>query len=199
MKLRAGGAKRVITPPVGTDLSGFIARLEPSRAVAEPIHVRALVIGNEECTAAIVQADLLGFGSWQVSEVREYARRRLGIPAHSVLLSATHTHSGPGLVPVRGCRMAPYQYQWQVVAQIQEALEEARTRLSPASLEFGCVPYSLGVNRRQETDDGVVLGIATGKAHPQALEVACLRAEKQRLILFSHACHPYIMGGDSLT
>jgi hypothetical protein len=79
MKLQAGAAKREITPPTGMGLSGFIARLKPSRAVAEPIHVRALVVGNEEHKIAIVQADFLGFASWQVAEVREYARRTLGI------------------------------------------------------------------------------------------------------------------------
>ena len=198
MKLKAGAAKREITPPIGTDLAGFIARLGPSRAVAEPIHVRALVVSNEERTLAIVQADLLGFAPWQVAEVRDYAGQRLGIRADSVLLSATHTHSSPGLVLVRGCRMAPYEYQWHVVAQIQDALEEARARLSPASLEISSVPYSLGVNRRQETANGVVLGLAPEKPHPQTLEVARLRADNQRIILFSHACHPYIMGGDSL-
>jgi hypothetical protein len=94
--------------------------------------------------------------------------------------------------------MAPYKYQWDVVAQIQGALEEASARLAPASLELGVMPYSLGVNRRQETPTGVVLGVAPEKPHPQTLEVACLRAESQLIILFSHACHPYIMGGESL-
>jgi hypothetical protein len=198
MKLKAGAAKREITPPAGMELSGFIARLEPSREVAEPLHVRALLVSSEERTLAIVQADLLGFAPWQVAEVREYARRSLGIPSHALLLSATHTHSGPGLVYVRGCRMAPYKYQWDVVEQIQGALEEACARLAPASLELGVVPYRLGVNRRQETGNGVVLGVASEKPHPQTLAVACLRADNQLIILFSHACHPYIMGGDSL-
>jgi hypothetical protein len=94
--------------------------------------------------------------------------------------------------------MGSYEYQWQVVAKIQDALEEAHTRLSSASLEIGSVPYSLGLNRRCETANGVVLGVAPEKPHPQTLKVACLRAENQRMILFSHACHPYVMGGDSL-
>ena len=198
MKLQAGAAKREITPPPGIGLSGFIARLEPSRAVAEPIHVRALVVGNEEHKIAIVQADLLGFASWQVAQVREYARRSLGISPDAVLLSATHTHSAPGLVWVRGCQLAPYPYQWDVVGQIQGALEEANARLAPASFEIGSASYSLGLNRRQETPTGVVLGEAPEKAHPETLEVARLHSEKQSIVLFSHACHPYIMGGDSL-
>jgi hypothetical protein len=76
-------------------------------------------------------------------------------------------------------------------------LEEAHGRLAPASLEIGSASCSLGVNRRQETATGVVLGEAPEKPHPKTLEVACLRSEKQSIILYSHACHPYIMGGDS--
>jgi hypothetical protein len=70
--------------------------------------------------------------------------------------------------------------------------------LAPATLELASVPFALGVNRREETPSGVVLGVAPEKPRPQTLEVACLRAENRLSILFSHACHPYIMGGDSL-
>ena len=96
MQLKAGAAKREITPPAGADLSGFIARLEPSRAVAEPLHVRALVVSNEERALAIVQADLLGFAPWQVAEVREYAgwqSTALRFTLEGMILARTKTQS----------------------------------------------------------------------------------------------------------
>ncbi|MGA2606203.1 MAG: hypothetical protein ABSH01_01945 [Terriglobia bacterium] len=197
-QLKAGAAKCDITPAVGAYLCGFIARLEPSNAVAEPLHVRTLVLSSGTKNVALVQADVVAFAPWQVAETREFAYTRLGIPRDAVMLSATHTHSGPGLIPVRGCRMAPYAYQREVIEKIQVALGQARESLRPATLEIGSVPYLLGINRRQETSNGVVLGFAPEKARPQNLKMARVRTKKQEILLLSYACHPYILGGDSL-
>jgi neutral ceramidase len=194
----AGAAKREITPAVGTALTGFVARLKPCVGAADPMHVRAIVVAEGDERAALIQADLVGLASWQVTEVREFAAQRFGIPWERCMISCTHTHSGPGVVLVRGCGMADYAYQRFVVAQVQEAINDAASVLSPASLSLGATPYRLGLNRRQEGPDGVVLGVAPGKPCPDSLRLACLTTESQEAWLFTHACHPYVLGGDSL-
>lgn len=195
---RVGAARRDISPKAGDPLSGFVARLNPAVGVSEPLCARAVVIREEESAVAIVAADLLGLASWHITEVREFAAERLGIPPQNVLLSATHTHSGPGVVYVRGCRMAPYDYQRSVVAAMQAAMEEAFERCALALLSTASVPFEMGLNRRQETPRGVVLGVALDKPHPTSLSVAEFRGGPQRIVLFSHACHPYVLGGENL-
>ena len=195
---RVGAARRDISPKAGDPLSGFVARLYPAVGVSEPLCARAVVIREEESAVAIVAADLLGLASWHITEVREFAAERLGIPPQNVLLSATHTHSGPGVVYVRGCRMAPYDYQRSVVAAMQAAMEEASERCAPALLLTASVPFEMGLNRRQETPRGVVLGVALDKPHPTSLSIAEFRGAPQRIVLFSHACHPYVLGGENL-
>lgn len=195
---KAGAARRDITPETGVSLSGFIARLKPSEGILDPLHIRALVVQSASARLGIVQADLLGFAPWQVREIREFGRTVLGIPAHCLLLSATHTHSGPGMVYVRGCEMATLEYQKFVLNQAKAALQEAAGNCAPATLSATSVPYRLGLNRRQETENGAVLGVAPGKPHPESLEVAVIRTAAQDVILYTHACHPYILGGESL-
>lgn len=195
---KAGVAKRAITPEVGAGLSGFIARLKPSDGILDEIHVRALVVQSATTVVGIVQADLLGFAPWQVREVRDFAHRKLGIAPDCLLLSATHTHSGPGVVYVRGCEMAPLEYQTYVLDQIKAALQEAATTAQTATLRLASVPYQLGLNRREETENGVVLGVSPDKPHPTSLEVAVLETATQKAILYTHACHPYTLGGESL-
>jgi len=197
-QLRIGAARRDITPEPGSELAGFIARLKPSVDVADSLHARVLIVRRDQSAVAVVQADLLGFSPWHVAEVRDFAWRRLSIPRDGVLLSATHTHSGPGVVHVRGCGVAPYVYQRAMVEQIQGALEEAQSKLLPAQMELGSFPYRLGINRRQETPTGVVLGFAPEKPHPEILTVARLETPQQNVLLFSHACHPYVLGAESL-
>ena len=44
--LRAGAARIEITPPVGIDLTGYLARQNPSVGVRDPLYVRALVLDD---------------------------------------------------------------------------------------------------------------------------------------------------------
>ena len=125
MTFSAGAARQEITPLIGTGLSGFIARLEPSNTIGSPLQVRAVVLSDGTRLAAIVQADLVGFGRWHVEAVRDFASSTLGIPKEYVLLSATHTHSGPGVARVRGCEVAPYAYQWELVEKIKPAMVQS--------------------------------------------------------------------------
>lgn len=195
--LLAGAARMDITPPVGTPLSGFIARLSNSTGVADRLHTRALILSSGGTSAAIVQMDLLGLGRWHVEEIRAACQRLFGIPPERVLVSATHTHSGPGVVPVRGCPMASLDYQWKVIEATVAALRQAWSRRRTARISAVRVPYRLGVNRRQETENGVVLGIALGKPAPHHLDVLRVTAGTSRYLVFSHAVHPYLLGAEN--
>lgn len=196
-ELHVGAARHEITPSAGTPLSGFIARLGASEGIADPLFVRALVAEADGRRVGIVQADLLGFPAWLVQLVREYAWQALGVPRRALLLSATHTHSGPGLLPLRGCPMAPPAYADRVFEAMRRALSEAAERLSPASITVSSVPFEMGINRRQPTATGVVLGVAPDKPRPRELDRARIRTAGQEILLFSHACHPYVLGAES--
>ncbi|MFB3814518.1 MAG: hypothetical protein ACE14L_10435 [Terriglobales bacterium] len=196
--LRAGAARTDITPPLGTHLCGFIARLSPATGIADPLHSRAVVISSGDASIAIVQLDLLGLASWQVTTIKSRCRELLGIPPERVLISATHTHSAPGLVSLRGGHVAPYQYQWLVVDRTIAALRKAYATRKNIRLAAARVPFRMGINRRQDTPDGVVLGVAPEKPAPRSLDVLVARTSKRDLFyLFSHAAHPYMLGGES--
>lgn len=196
-QLRAGAARQEITPPVGSPLSGFIARLGISTAVADPLFTRALVLGHGQTTLVLVQMDLLGLARWHVDEIRRACRRLGGVPPEHVLISTTHTHSGPGMLPLRGCLVASIEYQWSVVRKTIVAIKQAYAALQPARLYSNQVRFHLGVNRRQKTARGVVLGVDWRKPAPRFVDVVELRmADGSSCVLFSHAAHPYVLGGD---
>jgi len=196
-QLWAGAARREITPPVGSQLSGFIARLGPSTGVAGPLFTRALVLAHRDTTVVLVQMDLLGLARWHVDEIRRGCRAMFGIPPENVLISATHTHSGPGMLPLRGCMLASLDYQWSVVKKTVQTIEKACAERQPAQLWSNRVPFRLGINRRQKTPEGIVLGVDPKKPAPKFLDVAEVRMRGGRsCVMFSHAAHPYILGGD---
>ena len=197
--LRAGGARRDITPPPGTPLTGFIARLQSSSGVADRIHTRAVTVRHGKSAIVIIQLDLIGLAFWQVAEIRRGCQSLLGIPPEHVLISCTHTHSGPGVVPIRGCEMASLEYQWSVIHETLQAVRTAHDRESGATIRIAAIPYRLGINRRQPTPDGtVILGVAPDRPAPKKLDVAVIRNDGgQTLYLFSHAAHPYVLGAES--
>jgi neutral ceramidase len=196
-EIGAGAAREEITPPIGTPLTGFIARLGVSTAVADHLFTRALVVANSNTELLIVQFDLLALSAWHVDEIRRACQRLLGIPPHQVLISCTHTHSGPGLVGLRGCLVADLEYQWTVVNKAVVAIQRAYEQRAIATMRVSRVSFRLGMNRRQRTAHGVVLGTNPRGPAPKTLDVAHFEMKGgTSCILFSHAAHPYVIGGD---
>jgi neutral ceramidase len=99
MTLRAGTASLTITPPVGVELAGY--SFGPSLGVLGDLQAQVLVLEDGEKTVAIVTADLLAFGTAFAAGVRQRVQEQLGIPGEHVLLSASHTHSGPTTMSFR--------------------------------------------------------------------------------------------------
>lgn len=196
-QLWAGTARQEITPPVGSPLSGFIARLSVSTSVSDPLFTRALVLRHGQTIMVLVQMDLLGLARWHVDEIRRACRGLGAVPPENVLISTTHTHSGPGMLPVRGCLVASLDYHWSVVRKTIRAIKQAYAHLQPARLFSNRVRFHLGVNRREKTANGIVLGVDSKKPAPKFVDVTELRMDGGRAcVLFSHAAHPYVLGGD---
>lgn len=198
--LQAGAARIAITPPVGSALSGFVARTGRSAGIADDLHVRAVVLQSSSERLAILEFDLLGLASWQVEEIRHRAGRQPGIQPWNLMLSATHTHSGPGVVAVRGCGAAELSYVWRVIEGGVKALEVAAEDLKPAEAFISRMPYRLGVNRRVVDSQGrATLGFAPEQPAPRHLEVLTLRRSvAPPIYIFTHAAHPYLLGAENL-
>lgn len=199
-EFQAGAARLRITPPVGGGLSGFVARTQASTGVADDLHVRAVVLQSSLQRLGILQFDLLGLADWQVEQIRHRAWKLCGILPWNLMLSATHTHSGPGVVAVRGCEAVELAYVWKVIDSAIEALAAAAEDLKPAEVWIARASYRFGVNRRVLDENGhASLGFAPDLPAPSQLDVLAIeRSSAPPIWLFSHAAHPYILGGESL-
>jgi neutral ceramidase len=96
--LLAGFGRRDITPPPGVGMSGFSFDSRQSVGFRQRLYARAIVLedGSGERIALVV----VDLGMVSILLQRRVADRTLGsgtgIGADRLLLSATHTHSGPG-------------------------------------------------------------------------------------------------------
>jgi hypothetical protein len=93
-ELRAGAAAVVINPPEGTPLAGYYSP-RGAKAVHDNLYSKALVLGQGGTKVALVVCDLISLPRRTVLEARRLIEKETGIPGSHVMLSATHTHTGP--------------------------------------------------------------------------------------------------------
>ncbi len=142
--LRVGAARVDITPAADP------AHPPSGKYAHEKLYVRAIVLDNGSARAALIAADqgMLYDSIWQPASKQIAAE--LNCPVENIVLSATHTHSGwgPGGFPgMRGLRPDPNPPAPPIVAQIVDAVKQAKANLQPARVGFGSGKSYLNVNR----------------------------------------------------
>jgi neutral ceramidase len=146
--LRVGAVRVDITPPADP------ANPPSGKYAHEKLYVRAIVLDNGSTRAALIGADQAGLpeGVWLGASKQIAAE--LNCPVENIIMSATHTHSGwgPGPVPAPGRgqatpNAAANQPPPPIIAQIVDAVRQAKAKLQPARAGFGTGFSYLNVNR----------------------------------------------------
>ena len=94
--MKAGFARRDITPDRSMAMAGFDRRKYTAKGVLDPLDVCALAFedGNGKPFLMCV-FDSLGVDSHLCAQARDAVAARLAIPAERIWVSATHTHAAP--------------------------------------------------------------------------------------------------------
>ena len=93
-EFRVGAARVDITPADGTPLGGFY-KFRGSAGVLDPLFAKTIVMEKDGVHAVIVVLDLSGTVRPVVAAARAEIQKQCGIEGDHVLISGTHTHSGP--------------------------------------------------------------------------------------------------------
>lgn len=191
--LRIGSALADITPDWSLSLAGFAARTEPSRGVSHPIKVRVSVLESVDdhgaaSRAVVAVADVLWWGPQQVKPLRQELAAITGAPESHILLSATHTHSGPqtSYRAATGVGIADPAFVTLLEQRTLEAASEAVARLEPVTVSRFTGTHDLGFNRRNDINPD-------GAEDPALTVLRFDRADGSPATLWVHyACHPVI-------
>lgn len=186
--MRAGASKTDITPPVGVRMGGFAARYKCAEGIHDALYARSLYIEGKGEALLLIANDLLNIPNSPADEVRRELSKRLGLKGSAVVVSATHTHSGPSLPPdisadVPGLELADYLefLRERLVSVALDSVERARF----AKLGLGVGRAIVGFNRR----------VVNGPVD-QDVNVLLLTDESDRPIasLVNYACHGVVLG-----
>ena len=100
---KAGVAKVKITPPLGVELWGYGIYLNRfAKGVNDELYAKAIEFYDGENKAIIISCDLGGLGRYFVQQCKEEISKSINIPKDNITICATHTHSGPSTVFMRG-------------------------------------------------------------------------------------------------
>ena len=195
--LRAGAARVEITPPVGIKMTGYAARKSGATGVHDPLFARVVVLRDDHVSVAIVAADLAVFC---LERVVSEAKEKWGLD--HVILSATHTHSGPNT-------WEPSEWRTEAEDKIIAAIGEAAESLFPARLSWArdvLESHYMPHNRRFVRPDGSVTMMWDNPKRlptkPVDKRVSILRVDdetgKPRILMVHYACHAVVLGAQNV-
>ncbi len=196
-KLTAGVARSVINPPVGVDLSGYASRTSGSIGIHDDLYAKALVISDGISKAAIVTLDLLGLDAQQVADVRAEISAKTDIPSGNILISASHTHTGPATQKLRVCGEVHEPYIAELLNKITLTVENAAKCMQPAVFGYAVGKADISVNRRFCTPSGEIhlMPNPVGVTDPDVgVWYFGSTDGKPIAILFNYACHAVVIG-----
>jgi hypothetical protein len=186
---RAAIAVRTVTPDPLLPVVGGIGPSHQTTRKAGELNVRALVFEEGTNRVAIVSADFLGFPALLGNRVRAAVQ---GIPAHNILIGATHTHSAPdcyGFPDGKGGTSSDPKYLETVCQRMAEAINQAVKDLQPAQLKIatgpakGKIAYNYYAEHLYDPRCNVI----------QALN----EAGQPIATLVNYAIHPEVIGSDA--
>lgn len=181
--LQVGAAANDITPPVGAWQAGFSARTEPSNGIHSPLFTRAFVFSDGQAAACVVTNDLVGLARPEILKIRQRAVERCpGLNARDIMISCTHTHSGPASSTYLRGQPKDHDYIDRLCSTIAATIAEARDDLQEAQILVGETEVEgFNHNRRDESQycekrlawlearnqsGNTVAGIVNFTAHP---------------------------------
>lgn len=212
-EIRAGAAAVRITPDQPTPLAGYYnTRLATN--THDELHAKAIVLEQGGKKAALVVCDLISLPRSVVAQAREMISRTTGVPGANVMISATHTHTGPVLDSGSkrqfvdgGAAQVVRDYTAQLPAKIAEAVRRAEAALETARVSVGHEHEEhLAFNRRFHMRDGTV-GWNPGKMNTNIVRAAGPIDPDVAVVLFesprrapiasyvNFAMHPDTVGG----
>jgi len=200
---KAGFSKVKITPAGPMWMSGYTPRLATQKL--HDLWAKVLVLeaadGNR---AVLITADVCGFSKQSYEAIVEQLERRHGLRRPQIMLTCTHTHTGPA---TRDClhvcwpweqpdvRKVVEQYTLDLEAKIVDAVREAVARLEPARIFIGEGSTDFAVNRRNNKEADVPAIRQRGEELrgpvDHSVPVLAVRSPegKLRTVVCGYACH----------
>ena len=151
-QLMVGVGQEVITPVLGTMLMGYTP-MRPALGVHDDLHVTAFALAYSQVQALYLSLDLCNM-YYPEAEIRAQISMACGVPAEHIIMSCTHTHSGPATH--QDDQSPNYMNDIFIPAAIKASVDAVKNK-KPAEMGIGQTYSEVAVNRRKIKEDGTVI------------------------------------------
>lgn len=193
MSFLVGTAQTDITPSGSIFLAGYAARNKPSIGVHDKLFGKALCVTYEKENVVLVSLDLVGIPKEFVNKVREDIKKEIGID--NVIISCTHTHSGPNINNSFLNNTTKADQLWLALLheKIIKLIKESVQNKIKARIAVGKVKvFDIGKNRRN---------LFVSKESEVDPELIILKVQdfdnKIRAIFLNYTCHATVLDANN--
>jgi len=155
-QFRAGAAASNITPWLGLSINGNMQDRRVNQ-IHDQLHARSLALDDGRNRIVITVVDSCMMSRELLDEAKRLVTQHTGLPAHHMLVSATHAHSAATAVPIFQSQ-ADQEYLRFLTRRIADSARLALSNLRPAEVGWGVgkVPQHV-FNRRWKMKPGTAL------------------------------------------
>ncbi len=203
---KAGVGVADITPAQPLWMAGYASRNHAAEGTLQPLHVKALALEDGAGTRGLLlTSDLLGFPPETAQRLSELIGRECNLPRSAVMLSCSHTHSGPVLphalsdiYPLDDAHRAAIDaYGVMLDARIAEAVRGAFGSMEQVVLASGTGVTRFAVNRRENVEAEILENpFIKGPSDHSVPVIRVARRDGSLLaVVFGYACHGTVLDG----
>jgi len=179
-KIKVGVGETIITPPnpVGVPMSGYDRGTNTSTGTHDDLHARSIVVEGEDGTSvAMITVAVVNMREQTMDNIRTGVEKQTGIPFKNIVISSTHTHSGPAL--------SDSSYVKFLIEKTIESAVKAWKGRVPGKIGVGSMEiFGLAMNDRRMDFGGM-------PADPEAAVIKIENADGKLMgVFFNYGCHP---------
>lgn len=202
---KAGVSKVVITPEQPMWMAGYAARSHPAGEALHDLWAKALIL--EDTTgkrALLITTDLESFPKYLSDRIRDRIGKTYGLTRAQIILSSSHTHSGPVLQGMYNCYTEDSRelnrirdYSVKLEEKIISLAGKAIHSMKPAQLysQNGITRFQVNTRNNKESS---LTGLTELKG-PNDYSVPVMkvvdRSGKLMAVAFGYACHNTTLDG----
>lgn len=189
--LQVGFGQVEITPVRPTPMAGYYGK-RLSTETHDPLWAKATVMDDGKNSIAIISLDLVATTKWLVDETRTLIATQSKLPPECILISATHSHTGPVLFDPNSSRYNRFgneapetkQFMLELPSKIAESVSKAIAAKQPMTVRYAIgEEQQLAFNRRFFMADATV-GWNPGKLNPRIVREAGPTDDKLPMVAF---------------
>jgi len=198
---KIGTGRTVITPNEPTWMAGYSSRTSPSEGKLHDLWAKALLLEDARGNRSLlITMDILGVSKDFSDEVRSLINRKYNLNNSQIILSSSHTHSGPVISRALQYIYPMTEQDWKVVDKYTEQLKEklvelvdqAIKNLQPAHIYTQNGITRFQVNRRNNRENSITPTTELKGPNDYAVPVIKIESPDKQLlaVVFGYACHP---------